>query len=50
MISKFPDPIEIEFDADKKEFVELFGELLKSENILRNFDEFEHFESPISDR
>ncbi|MGP1563695.1 type I restriction endonuclease subunit R [Filifactor alocis] len=50
LISKFPDPTEIELDADKKEFVELFGELLKSENILRNFDEFEHFESPISDR
>ena len=50
LISKFPDPTEIELDADKKEFVELFGELLKSENILRNFDEFENFEKIISDR
>lgn len=48
--SKFPDPTEIELDADKKEFVELFGELLKAENILRNFDEFESFEKIISDR
>lgn len=50
LLSKFPDPTEIELEADKKEFVELFGELLKSENILRNFDEFEIFENRISDR
>lgn len=50
IISKFPDPTEIELEADKKEFVELFGELLKAENILRNFDEFEEFEKIISDR
>ena len=36
--------------ADKKEFAELFGELLKVENILRNFDEFEGFKKIISDR
>lgn len=50
LIDKFPDPTEIELDADKKEFVEIFGELLKAENILRNFDEFENFEKIISDR
>ncbi|MDD7766590.1 MULTISPECIES: type I restriction endonuclease subunit R [Anaerococcus] len=50
LIDKFPDPTEIELDADKKEFVEIFGELLKAENILRNFDEFESFEKIISDR
>ena len=50
LINKFPEPAEIELEADKKEFVELFGELLKSENILRNFDEFENFEHIISDR
>ena len=50
LINKFPEPTEIELEADKKEFVELFGELLKSENILRNFDEFETFEQIISDR
>lgn len=50
LINKFPDPTEIELDADKKEFVEIFGELLKAENILRNFDEFENFEKIISDR
>ena len=50
ILEKFPDPTEIELDADKKEFVEIFGELLKAENILRNFDEFESFEKIISDR
>jgi len=47
---KFPDPTEIELEADKKEFVQLFGELLKAENILRNFDEFQNFEKIISER
>ena len=50
IISKFPEPTEIILEADKKEFAELFGELLKAENILRNFDEFESFEKIISDR
>lgn len=50
LISKFPDPTEIVLESDKKEFAELFGELLKSENILKNFDEFESFEKLISDR
>lgn len=50
IISKFPEPTEIILEADKKEFAELFGELLKVENILRNFDEFEGFKKIISDR
>ena len=50
IVDKFPNPVEIELDSKKKEFAELFGELLKSENILRNFDEFENFEKIISDR
>ncbi|MDY6063288.1 MAG: hypothetical protein SPI53_05825 [Erysipelotrichaceae bacterium] len=49
-MTKFPEPTEIILEVDKKEFVELFGELLKIENILRNFDEFENFEKIISDR
>ena len=40
LIGKYPDPTEIVLDADKKEFAELFGEVLKFENILRNYDEF----------
>ena len=50
LIAKFPDPTEIVLEADKKEFVQLFGELLKAENILRNFDEFQNFEKIISER
>ena len=50
IVEKFPEPIEIELEKDKKEFVELFGEVLRAENILRNFDEFENFEKIISDR
>ena len=50
IVDKFPEPTEIVLEADKKEFAKLFGELLKSENILKNFDEFENFEKIISDR
>ena len=37
---KFPNPDVIEKEKDKKEFVKLFGEYLKAENILQNYDEF----------
>ena len=37
---KFPDPSAIEKEADKKEFAKLFGEYLRVENVLRNYDEF----------
>ncbi len=37
---KFPNPAEIVREKDKKEFVKLFGEYLKVENILQNYDEF----------
>ncbi len=36
----FPDPSAIEKEADKKEFVKLFGEYLRAENVLQNYDEF----------
>lgn len=42
---KFPQPDEIEKEADKKEFVKLFGEYLKLENILQNYDEFTHLKN-----
>ncbi len=38
--TKFPNPSEIYKESEKKEFVKLFGEYLKLENILQNFDEF----------
>ncbi|HFY9905582.1 TPA: HsdR family type I site-specific deoxyribonuclease [Klebsiella pneumoniae] len=37
---RFPDPSAIEKEADKKAFVKLFGEYLRVENILQNYDEF----------
>ena len=50
IVEKFPDPTEIKLEKDKKEFVKLFGEILKRENILRNYDEFSSFEKIISER
>ena len=38
--SKFPEPDKIEKESDKKEFAKLFGEYLRVENLLRNYDEF----------
>ncbi|GAA4455311.1 type I restriction endonuclease subunit R [Novipirellula rosea] len=37
---RFPNPDEIVREKDKKDFVKLFGEYLRVENILQNFDEF----------
>ncbi|TAJ06602.1 type I restriction endonuclease subunit R [Marinilabiliaceae bacterium JC017] len=37
---KFPEPDEIITEKDKKEFAKLFGEYLRVENILQNYDEF----------
>lgn len=37
---KFPDTDNIITEWDKKEFVKLFGEYLRVENILQNYDEF----------
>lgn len=37
---KFPDTDNIVTEQYKKEFVKLFGEYLRVENILQNFDEF----------
>ena len=37
---RFPDPDNIVKEADKKAFVQLFGEYLRLENVLQNYDEF----------
>ena len=37
---RFPDPDIIQTEKDKKDFVKLFGEYLRVENILQNYDEF----------
>ena len=38
--ARFPDPATIEKESDKKAFAKLFGEYLRVENILQNYDEF----------
>lgn len=38
--TRFPDPTAIEKEADKKAFAKLFGEYLRVENVLQNYDEF----------
>lgn len=38
--TRFPDPTTIEKEADKREFVKLFGEYLRVENVLQHYDEF----------
>ena len=40
MEQRFPDPSEIVKEADKKAFAKLFGEFLRAENVLQNFDEY----------
>lgn len=36
----FPNPEEIITEKDKKDFAKLFGEYLRADNILQNYDEF----------
>lgn len=38
--TRFPDPAAIEKESDKKAFAKLFGEYLRLENVLQNYDEF----------
>ena len=37
---RFPKPEVIETETEKKEFAKLFGEYLRIENVLQNYDEF----------
>ena len=37
---RFPDPSAIEKESDKKAFAKLFGEYLRIEHVLQNYDEF----------
>ena len=38
--SRFPTPEDIVLEKDKKDFTKLFGEYLRVENVLQNYDEF----------
>jgi type I restriction enzyme R subunit len=42
---RFPNPDAIETEIDKKAFAKLFGEYLRVENILQNYDEFAHLKA-----
>ena len=42
---RFPDPDDIVTEKDKKDFVKLFGEYLRVENVLQNYDEFAGLQS-----
>jgi len=42
---RFPEPDEIATEKDKKDFAKLFGEYLRVENILQNYDEFTHLKA-----
>jgi type I restriction enzyme R subunit len=42
---KFPNPDVIVTEKDKKEFSKLFGEYLRVENILQNYDEFNNLKA-----
>jgi type I restriction enzyme R subunit len=42
---RFPNPETIEKEADKKAFAKLFGEYLRVENVLQNYDEFAHLKA-----
>lgn len=37
---RFPDPAHIIKESEKKDFAKLFGEYLRVENVLQNYDEF----------
>ncbi len=49
ILEKFPNPVDIVLEQDKKEFCQLFGEILKAENVLKNYDEFYDEEPLISE-
>lgn len=38
--NRFPNPADIESEKEKKAFVKLFGEYLRAESVLQNYDEF----------
>ncbi len=42
---KFPNPDAIVTEKDKREFAKLFGNYLRVENILQNFDEYTHLKA-----
>lgn len=48
--TEFSEPTKINSEKEKEEFVKTFGQFLKLENILRNFDDFHDSEPILSER
>lgn len=48
--TEFSEPTKINSEKEKEEFVKTFGQFLKLENILRNFDDFHNSEPILSER
>lgn len=47
---EFSEPTKINSEKEKEEFVKTFGQFLKLENILRNFDDFHDTEPILSEQ
>ncbi|MXN88869.1 type I restriction endonuclease subunit R [Pasteurella canis] len=45
---RFPAPAAIETEKEKKDFVKLFGEYLRLDNILQNYDEYVALQEAVS--
>ena len=45
LLERFPDPTIIYSESEKIAFVKLFGQFLKTENALKNFEEFQHLKA-----
>lgn len=50
LVEKFSSPQDLKLDSEKKEFVKLFGDFLKLDNILKNYDEYYEDYKIIPDR
>ncbi|AFF24935.1 type I restriction endonuclease subunit R [Pasteurella multocida] len=46
--ARFPDPAAIETEKEKKDFVKLFGEYLRLDNILQNYDEYADLQKAVA--
>ncbi|MCL7773977.1 type I restriction endonuclease subunit R [Pasteurella multocida] len=46
--ARFPDPATIETEKEKKDFVKLFGEYLRLDNILQNYDEYADLQKAVA--
>ena len=50
LLKNFPIDQELQSETDKNEFIKLYGEILKSQNLLSVFDEFQGDQIILNDR